>query len=250
MLSFSSRMLKPRHFMPFIAFGLLALNGCATKVQNTGTYVTPAGMGQATLARPAVIYIETFGVDAASVQLDSGVRAKLQRATQGDNGVEKQQQLATDVETAISDTLVQAINRMGLNAFRATQGAVRRPNDIVIQGQVVKISAGNQTRQNIIGLGAGASEVFANVQVLVVQPDYSLRVVQTYSASSNSGRTPGLAVGGVGAAGGHVALAVTGAVAGTVSRARSGVGRDAEDLAKRVATNLGTFFESQGWIAN
>jgi hypothetical protein len=240
----------PRRAAVLMAFSALALGACSTKVHNTGTYVPTASMGMGTLPRPANIYIETFALDPATVQLDSGMTARLNRAMSAGNGAATQQQLASDVQSAISDTLQQAINRMGLRAFAATAGNVRLPNDVIIQGQVTKISSGNSTRQTLIGLGAGASQVFANVQVLEVQQDSSLRVIQTYTATSNSGRTPGLAVGGAGAAGGRVALAVTGAVAGTVSRARSGVGRDAENMAKEVATNLGTFFEGQGWIAN
>jgi hypothetical protein len=243
-----SRHKLPRRGAVALAFAALVLGACSTKVHNTGTYVPTASMGAGTLPRPADIYVETFALNPATVQLDSGIRARLQRSMSGGDGAAAQEQLASDVQGAISDTLLQAINRMGLRAFPATLGNVRRPNDVIIEGQVTKISSGNGTRQNLIGLGAGASEVFANVQVLAVQPDYSLRVIQTYSATSNSGRTPGLAIGGVGAASGRVALAVTGAVAGTISRARSGVGRDAEDMAKKVATNLGTFFEGQGWI--
>jgi hypothetical protein len=43
-------------------------------------------------------------------------------------------------------------------------------------------------------------------------------------------------------------MAVAGSVAGTVARQRSGLAKDAEDLAKKVATNVGDFFADQGWI--
>lgn len=241
----------PRRSAIAFVLALLVLGACATKVQNTGTYVPTAGSGQATLPRPGTIYIDTFALDPSTVQLDSGLRAKLQRAAQnGDSSAQEQQALAMDVQSAISDTLVQAITKMGLNAVEAAPGAAPQPSDVVVQGQVTKITAGNSTRQNIIGFGAGKSEIFANVQVFTVQPDGSLQVVQTYTGSSNSGRAPGLGVAGASAAAGNVALAVTGAVAGTVSRARSGLGRDGEDLAKEIATNLGTFFEGQGWMTN
>ena len=250
MIKIYSRLPIRRRAAVTMTLGLLLLSACATKVHNTGTYVPTASMGMGTLPRPSAIYIQTFALDPATVQLDSGVKARLQRAIKGDDGAATQQQLTSDVQSAISDTLVQAITKMGLNAIAAAPGDMPQPNDVIIQGQVTKITAGNATRQNLIGLGAGASEIFANVQVLTVQPNGSSQTVQTYSATSNSGRTPGLAVAGVGAAAGNVAIAVTGAVAGTISRARSGLGRDAEAMAKQVATNLGTFFEGQGWITN
>ena len=74
-------------------------------------------------------------------------------------------------------------------------------------------------------------------------------ILQTYSASSNSGRTPGLGVGAASAAAGHAAAAAAGTVAGTASRARSGLPRDGEHLADSAAVSLGQFFSQQGWIA-
>jgi hypothetical protein len=244
-----SRLSMPRRAAALLALGLLTLGACSSQVQNTGTYVPSANMGMGTLPRPATVYVETFQLDPSTVELDSGIRARFQRKFQGANGFAKQQELTAEVQSAISDTLVQAIGAMGLNTVYATPGIQPQAGDVIIQGEVVKITAGNTTRRTLIGFGAGKSEIFANVQVLDVQPDRSRTIVQTYSASANSGRTPGLAVGGVGAAAGHVGLAVAGAVAGTISRARSSLGRDGESLAKRVATNLGTFFEGQGWVA-
>ena len=112
----------------------------------------------------------------------------------------------------------------------------------------MRVDAGNATRRAIIGFGAGKSEVFADVQVLRAEPGGYLRPLQTYNADANSGRTPGLALGAAGAAAGHVAMAVAGATAGTVARQRQGLPKDGENLAKKVATNIGSFFATQGWI--
>ena len=44
-------------------------------------------------------------------------------------------------------------------------------------------------------------------------------------------------------------MAVAGAAAGSVSRERTGLAKDGEDLAKKVATNIGSFFAAEGWVA-
>src|SRR3978361_1291780 len=98
---------KRRWLAVVTATGLLALGGCATKVQNpsaslpAATAVTSAG--PTTLPLPPIIYVQTFALDPATVQLDAGIRARLKRSSNGD-GAETQQQLASDVQGAISNT--------------------------------------------------------------------------------------------------------------------------------------------------
>ena len=74
--------------------------------------------------------------------------------------------------------------------------------------------------------------------------------MQTYDAYSNSGRKPGLALGGASAAaGGSLAPLGLSAALGVHSEThRTEVGKEGEKLADRVAYNLGRFFVQQGWI--
>jgi hypothetical protein len=241
------RIPRPSRFL--VAAALLVLTACSTQVQNTGTYVPPVQYSGHPMARPSAVLVYGFTINPNTIQLDSGMKARLEAMSGSANPQAERQQLAYEVTSAISETLVDAINRMGLMAVAAGPGMVPRPGDVLIQGQIVRVTAGNATRRAIIGFGAGKSEVYANVQVLRAEPGGYAQPLQTYDANANSGRTPGLGLGAASAAAGHVAMAVAGSVAGTVARQRSGLAKDAEDLAKKVATNVGDFFAAQGWIS-
>lgn len=238
---------RPASF--FVMATLLALAGCSSQVQATGTYVAPAADIGRQMARPRAVLVYDFTINPGTIQLDTGMKARLEAMNSTPDPQAERRQLANEVISAISETLVDAINRMGLNAIPAGPGSQPRPGDVIVQGQIVRVEAGNATRRAVIGFGAGKSEVFADVQLLRVAPGGYTVPLQTYDASANSGRTPGLALGAAGAAAGHVAMAAAGAAAGTVSRQRSGLAKDSEDLAKKVATNVGDFFAAQGWIA-
>ena len=241
------RSVRPLRLLAIAA--LLGIAGCSTHVQNTGTYVPPVQETGRPMSRPAEVVVYGFTINPNTIQLESGIKARLQAMSGSTDPQAQRQQLAYQITGAISDTLVDAISRMGLTAVPARPGLAPRPGDVLIQGQIVRVVAGNATRRAIVGFGMGKSEVYANVQVLRALPGGYAQPLQTYDANANSGRTPGLAVGAAGLAAGHVALAVAGAVAGTVARQRTGLAKDGEDLAKKVATNIGNFFAGQGWIA-
>jgi hypothetical protein len=227
----------------------LTVAGCATQVRNTGTYVPPAQYTGQQTPRPREVLVYDFTIDPNTIQLDSGMRARLEALNGSADPQAERQQLAYQITSAISETLVDAIDRMGLSAIAVAPDAAPAPGDVLIQGQIVRVNAGNATRRAVIGFGAGASEVFADVQVLRAGPGGSIQPLQTYDADANSGRTPGLGLGVASAAAGHVAVAVAGSVAGTAARQRTGLAKDAQDLATKVATNVGDFFADQGWIA-
>jgi hypothetical protein len=237
---------RPLRFLAIAA--LVGVAGCSTQVRNTGTYAPPMQDTQHRIPRPAEVVVYGFTIDPNSIELDTGIWARLEAMSGSTDPQAERQQLAYQITSAISETLVDAINRMGLIAVPAAPGTPARPGDVLIQGQIVRVTAGNATRRTIVGFGAGKSEVYANVQVLRAEPGGYTQPLQTYDANANSGRTPGLGLGVASAAAGHVAMAVAGSVAGTVARQRSGLAKDAEDLARKVATNVGDFFAAQGWI--
>lgn len=231
--------------LPLAAIGLLSLAGCATHVQNTGHYAAPPGFAGA--IRPQIVLVYPFAVDPAEVRLASGVLAKLN--SNDEDPDTKRAEIAQDVQGEITNTLVDAFSRMGLPSRAAYPGEVPPPGAIIIQGQIVKINAGNAARRAVIGFGAGQSQVEANIGVLRALPGGRLRPLESYHAKATSGRTPGLALGAAGAAAGHVAMAAAGAAAGTVKRSHTGLDQEAENLGKEVASDVGQFFASEGWIA-
>lgn len=231
---------------------MLLLAGCATRVETTGTYnpplAAPLGTSGGGSTRPGDVLVTDFEVDWRTIELDQGIRARLQRQMQSGDTSQDQEAMAAEVKSAIAETLVERIRAMGLQAVRATTETRPRPGDLVVSGQIVKVDSGNATRRTLIGFGAGKSEVFADVQLYQETTGERTILLQTYDASANSGRAPGLGMGAASAAAGETAVAVAGAAIGTASRARSGVAKDGEHLAGRVARNLGQYFSQQGWI--
>jgi hypothetical protein len=112
---------------------------------------------------------------------------------------------------------------------------------MVVEGQLASINEGNQAERVVIGLGAGASDVEARVQLYTTNPS-GLEVVETFTTSMKSGYMPGMAeTMGAGAIGGHLAVA---AVAGTglhaISEKLSGdVDAEAKRTAKAIGKQLG-----------
>ncbi|MGH7058505.1 MAG: hypothetical protein ACREFZ_11645, partial [Acetobacteraceae bacterium] len=67
------------------------------------------------MPRPARVLVYDFAIDWQSVALDSGMRARLERAMTGGSLSQQQQEVAAEVQRAIGDTLVQQIQAMGLD---------------------------------------------------------------------------------------------------------------------------------------
>jgi hypothetical protein len=222
------------------------LSGCRTQVTTTGTYVAPSAAGGPVLARPRRVLVQDFTVDWRTIQLDQGVAARLQRQTSGGNPNVTRVQLARSVQDAISDGIVDDLLKAGMAAERAPLDAQPGPGDLLVTGQITRVSEGNRTRRVAIGFGAGASEVFANVQLLQGAPRGEPMLLQTYDAESNSGRAPGM---GAGAAAGAASTAIGAAGHAYAEAGRTGVAAEGAELGDRVAHNLGVFFAQQGWIA-
>ncbi|MGH7050594.1 MAG: DUF4410 domain-containing protein [Acetobacteraceae bacterium] len=199
------------------------------------------------MPRPARVLVYDFAIDWQSVALDSGMRARLDRAMTGGSLSQQQQEVAVEVQRAIGDTLVQQIQAMGLDAAHASANAIAGPGDLAIRGQVTRIDAGNQTRRRLIGFGAGKSEIYAEVEVFGARPGKPQTLLQSYDAEANSGHAPGFALGGAGAAAGHAAAGAAGGAAAAASRSQSDLPDDGKRLARRVAHNLGQFFYQMGW---
>jgi uncharacterized protein DUF4410 len=238
----------------WVLFGYLlvsSVSACSTQVQSTGTYVPRAEDANAPLPRPDMVVVYEFAVDPRLVQVDQGLASRL-RESDISSQVAEQDRTASEVKEAISKTLLADIRGMGLPAQLAGAGPLPRGNVVIIRGQVTDIDLGNRTRRTVIGLGAGKSQVDANVELSYARGGSHPRLLQTYSAATNSGRAPGLGVGlGIGAASGTLTAgtAIVG-VAGTAisERSRSESGHEAIRMAHRLGHNIGQFFADQSWI--
>ena len=97
----------------------------------------------------------------------------------------------------------------------------------MVSGNILSIDQGNRTRRNVVGFGVGESKVTAKVNVYIQAPGEAPRLLQSFNADSESGKKPGLAVAGVGAAAGSAATAAADGVGGAWRRSprRDGRGR-------------------------
>ncbi len=228
-------------------FVMAIATGCApTNVQQQGTTLTQ-------LPRPDLIMVYDFAVSPDEVKLDTGLSAELMQKYQQHKGMSPTAQeikLGHKVAEAVADELVKKIRSYGLWAERGFGYPYGKGKVLMVKGQFVSIDQGNRTERVAIGLGAGRSDVQANVQVYELTPQ-GLQEVDTLRGTAKSGYKPGMAeMMGAGAIAGHLLMStvVSGAVAGVSEMTSATVEADGKRLADKIAVDLGNFFVNQAWI--
>jgi hypothetical protein len=235
-----------------LAIATLQLAACSTRVITTGSDPSAANAA-APLHRPRRVLVADFTTAENEVRLDQGVGARLTRVVDGSDAATEEQRMSEEVRQAISETLIGKLIAMGFETDRAAPQPAPQAGDLLIQGQLLDIDAGNRTRRLAIGFGAGKSEVEATVEVAYyASVGASPLLLRSYDATANSGHKPGLAVGGAaGAAERSLApVALSGAVGTAGEIRKSGVAGEGQRLAERIAANLRDYFAEQGWVAS
>ena len=227
---------------------VLLTGACATRV--TSSNPIPSSQA-ANLPRPTRVLVTDFTVEPGAVQQDQAIGLRLKRAMAGDNEAEARGAIATEVQSAITDTVVAALGKAGLPAERAPPGVVYRVGDAIVAGRVLRIDEGNRTRRLGIGFGAGKSIVEATAGLYAVAPDGPPVLLQTYDGKADSGRKPGLAVGAsMAVAQSNVAMGALSAVSNVGGEVRrTPVGKEAASFGNRLATDIGKYAAQHGWIA-
>ena len=221
------------------AFVVLVLGGCTT-VDVVSKYAGPE------LPTPERVLVYDLAVTPEEVKLDRGLSALAIEAMKSSSRTEQEIEAGHEVAAAVSKELVKELQKMGLPASRAQEPVSMQPNDVLIRGQFVSIDEGNRTERVVIGLGAGRSDVRADIQMR-----QNGQVLEELDGDAKSGRGPGMAeTMGVGALAGHL---LTSAIVSTVVQTGSetfgsNVEADASRLAKDIAKEIKPFFVSQEWI--
>jgi hypothetical protein len=138
-----------------------------------------------------MVVVYDFAIAPEAVQLDPSALS----AGDAADPWAAQERIASEVQEAITKTLVAQIRDMGLPVRRAGPGPLPRGDVVIVRGQVTNVNLGNRLRRTVVGFGAGQSTVDANVELLYSRDGSRPRPLQTYSAEANSGRAPGLASG-------------------------------------------------------
>lgn len=224
------------------SLGLLALAACGSAKTST-TYESTSQ-----LPKPDVVIVEPFAVSPDEVQLDRGLSAQLQQAIQGGSRTDQERTAGRQVADAIAEKLVAQIRDLGLPAQLGTKAPPGAKTPLFVRGQLTSIDEGNRTERMVIGLGAGRTDVRAQVQVYAGSRK---ELVDELEVDSSSGLKPGMAESmGVGAITGHLLTAtlISGGV-GIASEAMSDtVVADADRAASGIAKQLAGYFGQQGWI--
>jgi len=226
------------------AFAFALLSGCAP------TNVTPVQPYQgAQMPRPELVVVTDFLASPDTVKVDTGIGARLRNRLSGTSQATQQSEDDRKVTAKISQVLTTQINKLGFATVHGNDPTSWQGNRrLIVGGEILSIDEGNRTRRNVIGLGAGKSEIQARADVYYSTGAGEPRFLQSFAADAQSSRKPGAAeTMGVGAATGRAAeSAAVGVGAGA---AMSGdVDADSERMAKAMAEQLAGFFARQGWI--
>ncbi len=227
-------------------------NSVQKLVQGSADVQTIASyQGPEPLAKPRGIVIDDFIVPHDAVTADYSIAERMHRRHEFLLGLfegnSKPQTPEESVQAAFGDTLVDELNKTSLFTERMvdTTRADLPTNTLVIQGQFTTIDEGNRSKRLLIGFGRGASDVEAQVVVLLTTTGQPI-VLSQFTVSSASGYKPGAAVGmGVGRT---AVTAATAATTGSVTERGATVYGDASRMALEVARQIEKLMLDQKWI--
>jgi uncharacterized protein DUF4410 len=220
---------------------LALITGCAR------TNIQDVSMDTGRLAKPERILVYDFAVSPDQVTLDRAIGARLARLTGGTPTTEDELKVGQAVASALSEHLVSEIRQFGIPVERASGTPAVTGRMLSIQGQLLAVDEGNRLRRLVIGLGAGATAVKADVQAYETTQG-ERRLIEEFDATVKSGRKPGMAET-MGAAGVARGAAVAGAGDVTSEFVQSVEG-ETRQMAKEVAEKLRQLFVRQGWIGS
>lgn len=231
-----------------IAAAAMLTAGCASAAV---THIDPVGLMQPVSAE--VFYVHAFGASPDQVKLDGGVLQKIKTVASGGSDGDAQTQAAVEAREQVANDIVRQLQARGLNAVRTDGPAPAGANALIVDGDFRKIDEGTGRRRLLIGLGAGKSELVADVRISYQSNGASNPVLlQRFTANADSGRIPGVAeTAGIGAAASHAAIsAAAGASVHGISEVKHDtVYADATRLGDNIATQVMAASTEEGWLA-
>jgi hypothetical protein len=225
-----------------LSLGLTAIAiGCAS----AGVTPVPGTADQSMLPRPGVVFVYDFAVHANDVMVDS---LGAEFMSEGDKLTEEEQ-TARATANAFSVSLVEQLQKEGINAQRAERGDVPPLHAIVLKGQFVTINKGSRFKRMVIGFGAGSSELRARVQAYQATQRGLQRIAEVEAKATGS-KMPGMAVPiAGGAAMGSVATSAIISGGMNIAKETSGaMNPDVQRMAKKIAERAKAFYVRQGWL--
>jgi hypothetical protein len=236
--------LRTRHFLGglLLAAAAAALAaGCArARVQNV------QADRMAAVPRPGRIVVFDFDTGAADVRVGTSPRRTARQAV--GLYVSDSDTLAQAVANALAHQMVEDIRGLGFSAERAANALPPQPNDLVIQGQFLRVNEGSQVGRFVIGLGVGATQLRTQVEMFHVTPG-GWRPIKQFDTVADGARFPGAAffVAG-GAAGGTLATsAIITSGGGVIREVFASIDADARRTSGQIARSLSELGTAQRW---
>jgi hypothetical protein len=199
------------------------------------------------LPRPARVIVFDFDTGAADVVVSTSPLRSARRAT--GLSVQEPDLLGDAVADALARRLVADVGAIGLPAERAARAALPAVNDVVIQGQFVRIDEGSQTRRLLLGFGVSGTELRTQVEIFQVTAA-GWRPIQQFDTVATGSRLPAMGpVLAAGAVAGNVVGSATGTSAPGVlgDDLRVSIDADARRTSEQISKRLSELSSAQRW---
>jgi hypothetical protein len=185
----SSRFLKPRARARIGAgVWILLVAGCAqTEIRSQGETM------QRNLPSPGRVLVYDLAVNAGEVTANQSIVAREMAAQSSESSWQQATEIGHQAADAFATDLVAELLKTGLNAQRATRDSTIYQNDFLVMGHFIDVNEGNRLRRLVIGFGAGASDVNAQIFVYQEAGDRKREVLE-FATHADSGDMPGAAV--------------------------------------------------------
>lgn len=150
------------------------------------------------VAKPAMIYVADFDLDAANIKSEPGVLATVPKVPGPLRSIlpplpgapKDPDKLARELVDSMSATLVKDLTKAGLTARRLPTGEPLPPAGWLVRGVFTDVNQGNQLRRAVIGFGVGKTDL----QVLVDINDLAQGAPRRFyelNTTADSGKAPG-----------------------------------------------------------
>jgi len=203
------------------------------------------------LPAPGRVLVYNFAVNVDEVTANQSIVARTMAAESSQSATQQDLEIGRQAADALATELVAQLVKAGLNAQRATRDSAVYQNDLFVMGHFIDVNEGNRLRRLVIGFGAGASTLDAQVQVYQQAPGRWRQLLE-FSTHADSGEMPGAAVtmgAGAAAQGGATAgMAAANVALGGVKAYRSETAQLADRSGQKAAAFIAKFAVNENWI--
>ena len=195
--------------------------------------------GSNALPKPAKVLVYDFTVDSSAVQVDQSQKVRPRHMIAGD---ENPQAVAKKASATFADELMSRLAKIGIPAERSAAGTTAPDNTLSVQGSFLALSEGDKAERVGVGMGTGAAEVQAKVDLRLKTASDAILVSQ-FQTDTQPGESLGAAAP---AAAGMdpAAVAVKAKVSDRKKTLQAYAAKTADAMAEQIAKDMA----KQGWI--